>query len=87
MGLVQRDGINRRRHVMKHSRWYSSICVALSDAGWIVGVGSKRTATAEKADLHVAPRSGPDGALTCAMMHMLFAEGFADWDYLRAYTD
>ena len=136
MGLVQRDGINRLRHAMKYSRWYSTICVALSDTGWIAGVGSKRgvslleaaehadlmviwggnpvntqinvmthamaakkrgvplvvidpyrTGTAEKADLHLAPRPGTDGALAVAMMHVLFAEGFADWDYLRRHTD
>ena len=136
MGLVQRDGIQRLRHAMKYSRWYSTICVTLADTGWIAGVGAKRgvdlreaaqhadlvviwggnpvhtqvnvmahamaakkrgatlvvvdpyrTATAEKADLHVAPRPGTDGALACAMMHVLFAEGFADWDYLRRYTD
>ena len=136
MGLVQRDGIQRLRHAMKYSRWYSTICVTLADTGWIAGVGAKRgvdlreaaqhadlvviwggnpvhtqvnvmahamaakkrgatlvvvdpyrTATAEKADLHVAPRPGTDGALACAMMHVLFADGFADWDYLRRYTD
>ncbi len=136
MGLVQRDGINRLRHVMKYSRWHSTICVALSDAGWIAGTGAKRgadlleaadhadlfviwggnpvntqvnvmthamrakkrgadlvvvdpyrTGTAERADLHVAPRPGTDGALACAMMHVLFAEGFADRDYLRRLTD
>lgn len=53
----------------------------------LVVVDPYRTATAEKADLHVAPRPGTDGALACAMMHVLFAEGFADWDYLRRYTD
>ena len=26
MGLVQRDGINRLRHVMKYSRYFSTIC-------------------------------------------------------------
>jgi anaerobic selenocysteine-containing dehydrogenase len=136
MGLVQRDGINRLRHAMKYSRWYSTICVALSDSGWIAGVGSKRgvdlreasehadviviwggnpvhtqvnvmhhamaakkrgaklvvvdpyrTATAEKADLHLAVRPGTDGALACGVMHVLFAEGMADLDYLRRYTD
>ncbi len=136
MGLVQRDGINRLRHAMKYSRWYSTICNTLSDTGWIAGVGSKRgvsmleasahadliviwggnpvntqinvmthamaakkrgatlvvidpyrTGTAEKADIHLAPRPGTDGALACAVMHVLFAEGFADWDYLRKYTD
>ena len=136
MGLVQRDGINRLAHAMGYSRYYSTICVTLSDTGWAAGVGAKRgvdlreidehsdlvviwggnpvntqvnvmshamaakrrgatlvvvdpyrTGTAEKADLHLAPRPGTDGALACAIMHVLFAEGLADWDYLRAYTD
>jgi anaerobic selenocysteine-containing dehydrogenase len=136
MGLVQRDGIQRLRHVMKYSRWYSTICVALSDTGWIAGIGAKRgvdlreidehtdlvviwggnpvntqvnvmthamrarrrgativvvdpyrTGTAEQADVHLPVRPGTDGALACAVMHVLFAEGYADWSYLRKYTD
>ena len=27
MGIVQRDGINRLRHAMRYSRWFSTICV------------------------------------------------------------
>jgi len=42
MGLVQRDGIQRLRHVMGYSRQLSTICVGLSDAGWIAGAGVKR---------------------------------------------
>ena len=42
MGLVQRDGINRLRHAMRYSREHSTICIALSDAGWLAGVGAKR---------------------------------------------
>src|SRR5262245_277166 len=136
MGLVQRDGIERLRHAMRYSRYYSTICVTLSDTGWAAGVGAKRgvdlreigphsdlviiwggnpvntqvnvmshamaakrrgatlvvvdpyrTGTAARAHRHVAPRPGTDGALACAMMHVLFAEGYADWEYLRAYTD
>jgi anaerobic selenocysteine-containing dehydrogenase len=136
MGLVQRDGINRLRHAMRYSRWFSTICVTLSDTGWVAGTGVKRgvdmrevgehselvviwggnpvntqvnvmthamtakrrgaplvvvdpyrTGTAEQADMHLALRPGTDGALACAVMHVLFAEGFADWDYLRRYTD
>jgi anaerobic selenocysteine-containing dehydrogenase len=136
MGLVQRDGINRLRHVMRYSRWYSTICVTLSDTGWVAGTGAKRgvdlrevgehsdlvviwggnpvntqvnvmthvararrrgaplvvvdpyrTDTARLADVHLAVRPGTDAALACAVMHVLFAEGHADWDYLRRYTD
>ena len=47
----------------------------------------QRTGTAERADIHLALRPGTDGALACAVMHVLFAEGYADWDYMRRYTD
>ncbi len=42
MGLVQRDGIYRLTHEKKYSRQKSTICVALSDAGWQAGVGAMR---------------------------------------------
>ena len=39
MGHVQRDGINRLRHVMGYSRQKMSICSMITDAGWKAGVG------------------------------------------------
>ncbi|HLJ63162.1 MAG TPA: molybdopterin oxidoreductase family protein [Stellaceae bacterium] len=45
-----------------------------------------RTPTAEIADLHLALRPGTDGALACAVMHVLFREGYADRAYLAKYT-
>jgi anaerobic selenocysteine-containing dehydrogenase len=136
MGLVQRDGIERLRHVMRYSRQHSTICNSLSDAGWLAGVGTKRgvdareiaqsellviwgtnavntqvnlmhhvaearkergvplvvvdpyrNATARQADMHLMPRPGTDGALACAVMHVLFKEGLADRDYLARYSD
>ncbi len=42
MGLVQRDGIHRLRHVMKYSGQGNTICIALTDAGWLAGHGTKR---------------------------------------------
>ena len=136
MGKVQRDGINRLRHVMGYSRQYNTICTALVDAGWKAGIGAicggdpyemaksdliivwgtnaaatqvnvmhhvtrarkergarlivvdpYRNATAQVADQHICLRPGTDGALACAMMHVLFAEGFADRDYMARYTD
>ncbi len=136
MGLVQRDGIERLRHVMKYSRQHSTICITLVDAGWMAGTGIKRGVdpremaesdliviwgcnavstqvnvmhhvakakrargaklavvdpyrndTAEKAHVHLMPRPGTDGALACAVMHVLFREGYADREYLEAYTD
>jgi anaerobic selenocysteine-containing dehydrogenase len=52
-----------------------------------VVVDPYRTATAEQADIHLAPLPGTDGALACAVMHILFKEGFADRDYMARYTD
>jgi anaerobic selenocysteine-containing dehydrogenase len=42
MGLVQRDGIERLRHVKRYSRQASTICVTLADTGWKAGTGIKR---------------------------------------------
>ena len=39
MGLVQRDGINRLRHVMKYSRQHNTICSTIQEMGWEAGVG------------------------------------------------
>ncbi len=42
MGLVQRDGINRLRHVMRYSRQRLTICTSLPESGWNAGVGQSR---------------------------------------------
>ena len=62
MGLVQRDGINRLRHVLRNSREHLSICSMLSDAGWLAGVGAKRGVDGReiaKADLIVVWGGNP----------------------------
>ncbi len=136
MGLVNRDGINRLTHAKRYSRFFSTICVLLSDTGWRAGYGKRwgvpateaaehadlivvwgcnpvhthvnlvthvarakkrgarlvvidpyRSATAEQADLHLAPRPGTDGALACAVAHVLFEEGLADLAYLERVSD
>ena len=53
----------------------------------LVVIDPYRTPTAEVADIHLAPRPGTDGALACAVMHVLFTEDFADHDYMQKYTD
>ncbi len=52
MGLVQRDGIDRLRHVMGYSRQHSTICSAASDAGWKAGTGVKRGVDAREIGAH-----------------------------------
>jgi anaerobic selenocysteine-containing dehydrogenase len=53
----------------------------------LVVIDPYRTPTAEIADLHLAVRPGTDAALACAVMHVLFKEGYADRDYMVKYTD
>jgi len=53
----------------------------------IVVIDTYRNATAKQADMFLCVKPGTDGALACAVMHVLFREGLADWDYLAKYTD
>ncbi|MEM9439991.1 MAG: molybdopterin oxidoreductase family protein [Pseudomonadota bacterium] len=46
-----------------------------------------RNGTAEQADVHLALRPGTDGALACAVMHVLFRDELADRHYLENYAD
>lgn len=53
----------------------------------LVVVDVYRTPTAQAADMALIIRPGTDGALACAVMHVLLAEGLADRDYLAGRTD
>src|SRR5215211_1983086 len=53
----------------------------------IVAVDIYMNGTMEQADLAVLVRPGTDATLACAVMHCLFRDGEADWDYLDRYTD
>jgi anaerobic selenocysteine-containing dehydrogenase len=46
-----------------------------------------RTPTMEQADIGLTLRPGTDGALACAIMHVLFRDGMADRDYLARFSD
>ena len=136
MGQVQRDGINRLRHVKKYSGMQGTICadvgrvasragtgkqmgpdpreIALSDlviiwgtnavstqinvmthaikarkirSAKIVVIDTYKTQTAEQADEFIHIRPGTDGALACALMHVLFRDDLADRDYMAKYAD
>lgn len=52
----------------------------------LVVVDPYRTGTAQQADLHLMVKPGTDAALALGVMHVLFAEGFADRDYIARYT-
>lgn len=53
----------------------------------IVAVDVYQNDTMKQADLAVCLRPGTDGALACAVMHILFRDGYADRAYLEKYTD
>ena len=53
----------------------------------IVAVDIYHNGTMEQADLALCLRPGTDGALACAVMHVLFRDGHANWPYMEQYTD
>ena len=53
----------------------------------LVVIDPYRTGTAAAADLHLALRPGTDGALACAVLHVLFRDGHADRAYLAAQAE
>ncbi len=74
--------VNTQINVMTHATR------ARKDRGAkIAAVDVYMNGTMEQADLPVLVKPGTDGALACAVMHCLFRDGKADWDYLNRYTD
>ena len=53
----------------------------------IVAIDIYQNGTMKQADMALCLRPGTDGALACAVMHVLFRDGLANWDYLEKYTD
>ncbi|HXD22451.1 MAG TPA: molybdopterin oxidoreductase family protein [Gemmatimonadaceae bacterium] len=52
----------------------------------VIAIDPLRTRTADQCDEWIAIRPGTDGALALGMMHVIFAEGLQDDDYLARYT-
>ena len=73
MGLVQRDGINRLRHVMRYSRQQNTICTSVCEAGWMAGVGritGPDPREMAKSDLIVVWGGNPVSTQVNAMVHI-----------------
>ncbi|ABD07998.1 Molybdopterin oxidoreductase [Rhodopseudomonas palustris HaA2] len=74
--------VNTQVNVMTHvgiarkTRGAKLACVDVYDTG-----------TMKQADIKLLIRPGTDGALACAVMHVLFRDGYADREYLHRYTD
>ena len=52
----------------------------------VIAIDPIRTRTAEQCDEWIGIRPGTDAALALAIMHVIFAEGLQDDDYLARYT-
>lgn len=53
----------------------------------IVVIDIYDNATMKQADMGLIVKPGTDGALACAVMHILFRDGYADWPYLEKFSD
>src|ERR1700752_5126945 len=74
--------VNTQVNVMTHA-----IRARKERGAKIVAVDIYMNGTMEQADLAVLVKPGTDAALACAVMHCLFRDGKADWDYLNKSTD
>ncbi|MEO1191258.1 MAG: molybdopterin oxidoreductase family protein [Pseudomonadota bacterium] len=76
MGHVQRDGINRLRHVKGYSGQLNTICTMLAESGWLAGVGEKAGADAmeiAQSDLIVVWGGNPVSTQVNLMAHITHA--------------
>jgi anaerobic selenocysteine-containing dehydrogenase len=76
------NAVNTQVNVMTHA-----VRARKERGAKIVAIDVYVNGTMEQADLPVLVKPGTDGALACAVMHCLFRDGKADWDYLNKYTD
>ncbi len=73
MGLVQRDGIERLRHVKRYSRQNSTICTKLVATGWNAACGARRGTDAREipqSDLIVVWGGNPVSTQVNVMTHI-----------------
>jgi anaerobic selenocysteine-containing dehydrogenase len=76
------NAVNTQINVMTHA-----VRARKERGAKIAAVDIYMNGTMAQADLPVLVKPGTDGALACAVMHCLFRDGKADWDYLNKYTD
>src|SRR5215210_728444 len=64
---------------------WPQVLEARSKGARIICIDPRRTRTADQSDEHVALLPGTDAALALGLMHVIFAEGLEDGDYLERY--
>ncbi|MBC7909849.1 MAG: molybdopterin oxidoreductase family protein, partial [Pyrinomonadaceae bacterium] len=65
---------------------WPDILAAKNNGARIIAIDPRRTRTADQCDEHLALLPGTDAALALGMMHVIFAEGLEDKDYLERHT-
>ncbi len=73
--------VNTQVNVMTH------IGIAKKRGATLACVDIYDTGTMKQAEHKYIIRPGTDGALACAIMHVLFRDGYADHAYMEKYTD
>ena len=76
------NAVNTQVHVMTHA-----IRARKERGAKIVCIDTYHNSTAQQADMALILRPGTDGALACAVMHVLFRDGHADQAYLQSHSD
>jgi anaerobic selenocysteine-containing dehydrogenase len=76
------NAVNTQVNVMHHA-----IKARKERGAKIVAIDIYRNGTINQADLGLVLKPGTDGALACAVMHILFRDGHADREYLAGFTD
>ena len=76
------NAVNTQVNVMTHA-----VRARKERGAKIAAVDIYMNGTMAQADLPVLVKPGTDAALACAVMHCLFRDGKADWNYLDKYTD
>jgi anaerobic selenocysteine-containing dehydrogenase len=74
--------VNTQVNVMSHA-----VKARKERGAKIVAIDIYQNGTMAQADMALCLRPGTDGALACAVMHVLFRNGHANWPYLDKYTD
>jgi anaerobic selenocysteine-containing dehydrogenase len=64
---------------------WPQVLEARSAGARLVCIDPRRTRTADQCDEHIALLPGTDAALALGLMHVIFAEGLEDRDYLERY--
>ncbi|MDX1737321.1 MAG: molybdopterin-dependent oxidoreductase, partial [Alphaproteobacteria bacterium] len=75
------NAVNTQVNVMTHA-----LKARKNNNAKIVAIDVYETGTVKQADMGLILRPGTDGALACAVMHVLFRDGYADREYLAEFT-